>query len=345
MRHLEVPAPGEVPEDADTFLASHSGPTAYSQSGRDRSRLRVVVTLLHGNEPSGLRAVHAWLRSGLEPATDAVFVLAAIEAARRPPGFAHRMLPGARDLNRCFRPPWDGPEGALAREIRALTADPRVEAVVDIHNNTGHNPSYGVGPKADPARLSLVAAFGNRYILNDLRVGALIEELELPAVVVEVGRAGDPAADAVARRGLAAFLESEAPADPAGPDRRIEVLIEPLRVCVRAGVSIAYGEAPAPGADFTLRADVDRHNFESLPAGVSIGWMRPGGPWPLEARGADGVDRADVWFAERGACIETRRPLVPIMMTTDPAIAMLDCLFYAVQPASEFPARSRPRGV
>ncbi len=51
------------------------------------------------------------------------------------------MLPGARDLNRCFVPPWSGPEGELAAEALRLLREAGCEALVDLHNNTGHNAS------------------------------------------------------------------------------------------------------------------------------------------------------------------------------------------------------------
>ena len=47
------------------------------------------------------------------------------------------------------------------------------------------------------------------------------------------------------------------------------------------------------GADLTIRADVERHNFEPVAAGEAIGWVRPGVEKPLEVRCADGRDHTD----------------------------------------------------
>ena len=86
---------------------------------------------------------------------------------------------------------------------------------------------------------------------------------------------------------------------------------------------------------FTLvDEEVDRHNFELLPAGAALGWTRDGAPWPLAARGADGRDRSRDLFAVEDGRLVARTPMVPIMMTTDPRIAISDCLFYAVEEAS-----------
>jgi hypothetical protein len=102
---------------------------------------------------------------------------------------------------------------------------------------------------------------------------------------------------------------------------------------------LAVADAPDPQADFTLRADIDRHNFEELPAGTRLGWLGDALPWPLEALGEDGADRSRQLFDRRGDSLETRSVLIPIMMTTDPEAAKNDCLFYAVRRAPEPGAR------
>lgn len=60
---------------------------------------------------------------------------------------------------------------------------------------------------------------------------------------------------------------------------------------------------------------------------------RDGAPWPLVARGADGRDRSRDLFAVEDGLLVARTAMVPIMMTTDPRIAVSDCLFYAVEEA------------
>jgi len=69
-----------------------------------------------------------------------------------------------------------------------------------------------------------------------------------------------------------------------------------------------------------------------LPAGVHIGWVRARDGWPVQALDAAGRDRSREMFSLRDGLLETRVPMMPIMMTTDARNALLDCLFYAVQP-------------
>src|SRR5678816_135503 len=87
---------GETPEE---FLRILRRPTWIRVAGRDRTRTRAVTTLLHGNEPSGTRALHRFLKESREPATNVLALVASVGAALEPPVFAHRTRPGRRDLN------------------------------------------------------------------------------------------------------------------------------------------------------------------------------------------------------------------------------------------------------
>jgi hypothetical protein len=333
LRRIDAPGPELLGDAPTALLARLGGPALLRLPGRDRGRTRALATLLHGNEPSGLRALHAWLRGGGTPAVDVLVFVGAVEAALAPPGFAHRMLPGRHDLNRCFRPPFEGAEGALADEaLRALRAA-RPECLVDLHNNTGHNPAYGVTGPLDEACLALVGLFADRVVTSDLRLGTLTEAMatDAPSVTIECGRAGDPAADAVALSGLRRYLERERVTDPSPGAPALRVLEQPIRVTLRPGVSLAFSDTPHPGVDLTVRGDIDRHNFELLLPGVPVGWLGRPGLWPIEALDARGEDVSRAWFTERDGLLETRRAVVPIMMTTDARVAASDCLFYVVR--------------
>jgi hypothetical protein len=339
VEHLHVlpdPSAEGVGDSARRWLDMLPGPVWFRVPGADRSRTRAVVTLLHGNEPSGLSAVHAWLGSRTQPAVDMVFCIASTEAARAEPKHGHRTLPGHRDLNRCFKAPFTGPEGALARELLGLLEQTKPEALVDLHNNTGHNPAYGVGYVLDDAHLDLVALFASRYVLTDLPLGTLVEVATAwPSVVIECGRAGDAAADAVALAGLARFASLESLSLDEPQRAAVQVLRDPVRVTIRSGTHVGFAEAPLPAADLTLRHNLDRHNFSELPAGTEIGWVRGASVPPLEVRGGTGIRHpAELFTLDRGV-LRTARRMIPIMMTLDVDMATSDCLFYAILGASD----------
>jgi len=335
IRTIEAPRSADIPADVVEFLRWLGGPAWIVVPGHDRRRARAASTLIHGNEPSGVRAVHHWLCGGAVPAVDAVFLIASVEAALAPPGFAHRTLPGRADLNRCFLPPYAGPEGALADEAVARLHALEPESLVDLHNNTGHNPAYGVGLAAETPHLALAALFGRHYVHSDLQLGALVEATarDFPSVTIECGRAGDPTADAAARDGLDRYLSAESILEARPADRDMDVLMEPIRVSVCPGLHVVFADAPHPEVAFTMAEDVDRHNFEQLPPGTPIGWVTDG-VWPLEARDASGRDIAREIFEVQDGTLRARRSMIPIMMTTDATVALSDCLFYAVRRAA-----------
>jgi hypothetical protein len=328
---LVDPSPVEIGADLESMLESFGGPALIRVAGRDRSRCRLVVTLLHGNEPSGAAAIHSWLRAGETPAVDAVFIVASVAAALLEPRFSHRILPGTRDLNRSFLGPFDDASGRLAASILAAIEAARPECVVDVHNNTGHNPPYAIGTAIEPARLRLAAVFARRYIHSELRLGSLMEAVTaVPCVTVECGRAGDPEAARLARRGIDRLLGADGLAE--SDCRGMEILESMVRVRAREGLRLAVSDARHPDADLTITHDVDRHNFATLADGTVLGWVEARVGWPLEARDALGRDRSRELFGiDADGRLRSRGSWVPIMMTTDPAIASQDCLFYVVE--------------
>lgn len=324
----------DLPADPPSFLRWLGQGAMLRIPGRDRSRTRVVVTLLHGNEPSGLRAMHRWLLADATPAVDVGLVIGAVETALAPPGFAFRLLPGRRDLNRCWRAPWVGGEGAFAQAVLETVRASAPECLVDLHNNTGHNPAYGVSPRVGAPERRLVSLFADRIIHAPLGLGTLVEATadELPSVTIECGKSSDPAADQVAFDGLGRVVSQADLELERGDPPALAVFHDPVRVRVRAGVELAFGNGPDDAVGLTISQEIDRHNFREVPPGAILGWLGADGRWPVEARGSGGVDRSEEFFRARGRVFETRRSLVPVMMTTDRESALADCLFYAVEP-------------
>ena len=105
IEYLKNPNGITLKADFKQFLLSLDVPTVIDISGKDQNRCRVIVTLLHGNEPSGLIAIHRWLTSHKElptPETNIRFIICSVEAANATPLLSHRILEGGIDINRCF---------------------------------------------------------------------------------------------------------------------------------------------------------------------------------------------------------------------------------------------------
>lgn len=328
------------PAQLEDWLRQLQDLTWLHIAGQDSSRLRIVSALLHGNEPSSIRAVHRFLRAGEPPATDLWVLLGAVRAAIGPPLFGRRFLSEDGDLNRVWRAPFVGMRGGRVQQLLAHFLGSGAEALIDIHNNTGHNPPYGVGPDDSAMALGLASLFGKLFVHTPLRMGTLMEATagRIPSVSIECGRAGDPAADEVAVSGLTRFLQLESLCTLEGQANDIRVLGDPVRVTLCQGATLRFSEHREHGADLTLDPQIDRHNFCQLHAGYVLGWLGNGG-LPLIALDGAGVDRANDLFTWGDGRLRVATPWIPVMMTTSPSAAISDCLFYAVYPR---PAPERP---
>lgn len=330
--HLERSA--HIPQSVQGFLESLSRPTAFFVKGTNQDVVRVVAGSLHGNEPSGVRAIHRILgevaQGTCTPTTNVWFFVGAVEAAKIPP-HGLRMLPGRRDLNRCFRAPFDGVDGAVGEAALKLFRAQTPEAVVDLHNNTGHNPAYSVTPELAPQHLWLGRLFATRFVHSQLKLGTFSEAFEdlAPSITVECGLAGRPEADATAYAGLRRFLAAPQVEAAFVSPEPLQILVDSIRVTLASGLKLAFGQGPQAQAHLTLDARLDKHNFEFLTEGTALGWVHAGGSWPVVALDEAGVDRAAELFAIEGDTLFVRRSFIPIMMTTDVVVATADCLFYA----------------
>lgn len=331
---------GDSPED---FIAGHGAPICLRVPGADTTRCRALVTLLHGNEPSGLRAVWHWLQTGEQPAVTLLIIIASVAAALEEPRFTHRMLPRARDLNRCFRAPFDDEQGRLAEEILTLLDLHRPEAVVDMHNTSGSGPDFAVAAVDDAAHAAIAALFTHRLVLTPLNLGALMEMTcaERPVVTIEVGGREDPGSDTLALEGLQRYAGArEIRPHGAGlpPITRIH---DPLRVELLAGVTLAYAAQPQPGRDLTLDPAIEHYNFGLVSPDTCLGWARGEVSALLRARDGDGRCALDQLLRVQDGLLYPARSLILFMITTHSGIAETDCLFYAAA-ADGSTLRGRP---
>ena len=329
---LHNPAASELAQDPEALLRRHQSPLCIKVDGEDTSRCRVLVTLLHGNEPSGWRAVWHWLCAEERPAVTLLLVVASVAAALHDAPFSHRMLPRARDLNRCFSPPFDDEQGHLAEEILTLLRLHRPEAVVDMHNTSGRGPHFAVVAFDDPRHDAIAALFSHRLVVCSLGLGALMETSDeaCPVVTVEVGGREDPGADAVAMAGLERFVRA-AEIRPRRDDMpRLAKLHAPLRLELCDGVTLTYADTPRPGHDVTLNPVIEHHNFGTVAEDTPLGWTRADPRQLFRARDASGLCAVRQLVRVADGVLYPAQPLILFMITTHVGIAESDCLLYAV---------------
>lgn len=337
------PEPSDLPGSAKGFLHQLEGPTHLYIPGEDESRCRVVVTLLHGNEPSGFFGIYRLLKQGLRPVVDMHFFIVSVEAAQAEPGFFHRMLPGQEDINRCFRPPFTrSPQSLRAKGIIDTLEQFAPEAVLDVHNTSGSGPAFGVTTFRDVRHEALISLFTPRLMVTDLKLGALMElsNERYPIVTIECGGSQDPEANRLAEEGLAAFASREDVLRPPAADFELDYFFHPLRLELREGAEVSYQEEPSSQHLVTLFADVERHNFGYVDAGVTLGYVQGEPADALRVVGSHGESPLEDFFAVCEGRLKTRRQLKLFMITTNATIARRDCLFYLVPAEHHVDARS-----
>ncbi len=332
-RFLKNPVADLAGASSEEFLENLGGPSCLLIDGHDTSRARAFVTLLHGNEPSGLHALRRFIAEQQQPAVNLLCVVASVHAALQKPSFSHRMLPRARDLNRCFRPPFDDEQGRLAEEILELLRLHHPEAVVDMHNTSGSGPAFGVVTHLDRQHDALISLFTRRLVVSHLNLGALMEisDVNCPTVTVEVGGRQDDEAHALAYEGLLRYATAEHVLAPEeSVDWGLELFSNPIRLELQDGVTLAYGESPQPGHDVTLRSDIEHHNFGVVDASTPLGWIT-GDPRSLfRAIDAEGRCAVAALVRDDEGDLYPAMDMKLFMITTNAGIAQSDCLFYAV---------------
>ncbi len=323
-----APSPAEIGDDHIDFLHRLQAPTWITVPGRDRSRTRAIVTLLHGNEPSGLKAVHRLLKEEIIPATDLVIFVAAVNTALAHPILSHRFLPWEEDFNRCFNAPARTRQEKLAQRLITALREISPEAIIDTHNTSAHSEPFCVTVRDDAATLRVSGLFSERLVVMDQHLGTLIEQADAgtPIVTVEFGGFMDPRADLLARETLFDFVCREELFDTEPVSQMI--LHHPLRLEIDHSAEIHYSASVQDDADLTMINTIDQLNFRRVEAGTSIGWLGRTGMEVLNAVNASGQNLIESFFHDVSGFLTTRQHLTIFMATTDPYIARKDCLLY-----------------
>jgi hypothetical protein len=242
------------------------------------------------------------------------------------------MLPRARDLNRCFRPPFDDAQGALAEEILEILHMHHPEAVVDMHNTSGSGPSFGVCTHLDRQHDALVSLFTQRLVVSNLGLGALMEisEHSYPTVTVEVGGRLDEEAHELAYEGMCRYFLEQNVLAQGQTDWGLEVLHDPIRLELNDNVTLTFADVPSANYDITLKADIEHHNFGNIAPDTLLGWAQGPERGLFTALDAGGRCAVTQLVRIKGGELYPAQALKLFMITNNAAIAEADCLFYAV---------------
>lgn len=335
--YLNDPSPRTLGRSPLEWLDRLQKPTVVHVTGRDRSRTRAMATLLHGNEPSGLFALHRWLFEQHTPEVNMLFLLGGVYPAKMPPRFSFRQLPKGLDLNRCFKEPFEGEEGSIAEAMLAELHKAQPECLLDVHNTSGTGPAFAVTITNDAEHQALTSLYTDRLIMTDLRLGALMEysEQEVPTVTIECGGAQDDHAHQLAYDGLVRYTSRPDVLALEKAEWDVAVLRNPIRVELAPEATIEYRLEPSGQADLTFPPDIEHRNFGIVSPDEPLGWVGKKGLGILTAIGHNRTENmAQILRVENGQ-IFPAQAIKAFMITTNPVIAKSDCLFYAVKATGE----------
>ena len=328
IRHIDQPTNAILGDTYLAFLRNLGGPAWLTFKGKDSSRRRVIVTLLHGNEPSGLKAVHTMIKGGVEPETDLAILVAGADAALHEPLLSHRYIPGEKDLNRCFAPPHKGNQGELTLAILNLIHDFSPEAVIDTHNTSSHSEAFSIAIHKTDENAGLASLFTDSLIILDQSLGTLLEYLapSIPAITVEFGGFMDPNADWLARETLHRVVVSHQLTS--SHVSAINFLTQPLRLESQRHLTVTYSSSIDADADLTVINTIDQMNFHKVDPGTPLGWFKEKEHRNLVAADRFGEDQYETYFDQTGGLLCASVPMTIFMATTDPVVANTDCLLY-----------------
>ncbi|WP_018995062.1 M14 family metallopeptidase [Thioalkalivibrio sp. ALJ2] len=304
-------------------------PTLIHLEGQ-RSPAVAVVLLLHGNEPVGLQAVQQLLRHYTGKPLPRALTL--IIGNPRAAAVSQRHLDEQPDFNRI----WPGTEQAGSPEAeRFAEVCRRLEqrglfAAVDLHNNTGRNPHYACINRLDPAFMNLAALFGRTvvYFTRPRGVASMALARIAPSVTLECGPPNDGSGIQHAFEMLDAVLHLDH--FPEHPPRAgdIEIFHTVAQVRVRPGLQAGLDAQH----DVRLEPDLDRLNFQLLPARSTLVHIRPEVDSPLVAIAEDGSEVTAQYLETHGDEIQLKRAAMPSMLTLDSRVIAQDCLCYLMEP-------------
>ena len=325
----DSPKREDIPNSLQGFLRHLGGPTLIRLGGESAKLCRVLVTLTHGNEPSGVQAVHKWLLAGKRPKTDILILLPSVKAALTAPLFHYRQLPGARDLNRCFSPPYEDEQGELAKAILGHIRDCRPQAVVDLHNTSGPSGPFAVTYNHNPTKEALASLFVEHVIVSHISLGALMEqEPEIPIVTLEAGGAADPASGVMAQRSLEKYFLSE---DLFANPLPVMLYHNPLRMELNPPCPIGYSDRPLPDVAVTINKNIESFSFTPVDESNPLGWIERGPEdYFLIRQGNQTLPAEDFFQRDGEGILRPKRKMRLFMATHRPDIAASDCLFYFI---------------
>jgi succinylglutamate desuccinylase len=321
---------GLLQVESQRLIEALGGPTLIHLPGRRPQPLFISV-LMHGNETVGWEAVRRLLaryKGGQQLPRAISLFIGNVRAAAR----GLRLLSAQPDYNRV----WPGcevgesPERQMMAQVVDIMRERKPFASIDVHNNTGLNPHYACVNRLGAPFLHLALLFSRTvvYFLRPKGVQSMAFAELCPAVTLECGKVGQAHGVEHAEQYLDACLHlSEHPQHPVS-QQDIDLFHTVARVTVSPRAQIGFD--PEMG-DIVFKPDLDRLNFQELPAGTVLGHINGSGLDLLDVRDEQGRDVQRDYFRLDDGRLLLQRSVMPSMLTKDIDVIRQDCLCYLME--------------
>lgn len=333
---VKNPSKEILTESPINFLLSQNKSFWIKVDGEDQSRCRVITTLLHGNEPSGIQAIHKLLSDGIKPAVNLYFFIGAVESAIIEPYFDNRYLPNGQDLNRCFRNDVDNDGGLLAKQVLNFIGMLQPEAVIDLHNTTSPGESFAIAVKNTAKHQYLASLFTNKLVINHFSLGAIMEHdsTKCPIMTIECGGHNDPESVKTAYLGIENFacIENLWQAMAHTSEPLIQIYDKPFRLEYIDEGNISFGVEPNTQAALTILNNYSNQNFKHIKKGQLFAFANKNNINTFKAV-VDNTHSNHVshFFMVDDGKLIVKKDITIFMLTTNPYISKNDCICYFVE--------------
>lgn len=340
--YLKNPSQEVLKDSAQQFLISLQAPTVIDIEGQDQTRSRVVVALLHGDEPSGFYAIHQWLTQYRQPqsklmmpATNMRFIICSVEAAKTLPLFTNRNVINGEDLNRCFYSAeqanrdigYQTRANLIANAIEEVTP----EVIVDLHNSIGKGPAFAVTRENNDNLVALTSLFCSTLILSQINIGALVEQdFGCPNITIECGGASDESAHDIAYEGLQHLCGYDFIED-CHHNNPVEIIHTPLRLRIKPDSNLQFAHKNTEENGVVLIDEIEKLNYGVCERGQVFGWINENGLEHLELIDAEHEDVITDFFSVINNQLVCACNIRLFKATTELTTAQSDCLFYVIK--------------
>jgi succinylglutamate desuccinylase len=293
-----------------------------------QTRTLLISGLIHGNEPTGFRAIIIELKRLSETKTNhpfnLLFFIANLKAAQGKNPYSSRYTEAQTDFNRIWKE--DSTE-LFVQEAKDYISSFNLIGHVDLHNNSGANPVYTVITQLREDILELANYLCDKHFYIDLEFGAFIEYTakKIPSITVECGKRLTPEADKAGNEIIQktySYFTKKIKNEPVIV-KKGKIYCDPITVKIRKETLFSTDGSRAP---FMVRKDIETLNFTKIKAGTELGRVKNNEqPLQIEKKGKDITNE---WIDVRDNLVMIKKEAVILMATSDAPNITKDCLLY-----------------